>query len=390
MWSVNASVARVVISFTVVGILFYIGIVVAGASSYSCPFQTPASITLRYLRDSRMTQKLLVSLSLPNVISFIYATWVNTQKGLVVVFHSVWSMARYLWSQNVSLSSIMSGLQGTATRTGHQIIILLLQVDQGFGNVKQRLVRGIQRFRHAVLLPITIKDMHQGSHLAQNCPGLKLPVRNLVALQKQNAANAHCVCWVLWNITDPEAIESAICLAGTIHWFDGDSDHNPPFDLIISTFEACFDSTRQLYPGMRNRAYFSACAILQIHTCARSQSHEHASKYPIPAISSRSFQNIDPDLHNILYMLKLNFASGRPILEYPRVGTNTYTHLLWMSNLFVDLAHRGPNPILKSYQSYLSATVTNHQAMVANTLLMWYMLLGGHVEEETFWTIDKS
>jgi len=44
MWSVNASVARVVTSFTTLGVLFYIGIVVAGTSSYECPFQTPTSI----------------------------------------------------------------------------------------------------------------------------------------------------------------------------------------------------------------------------------------------------------------------------------------------------------------------------------------------------------
>ena len=45
MWSVNTSVARVVIPFTVLG-LFYIGTVVAGTSSYEYPFQTPASIAL--------------------------------------------------------------------------------------------------------------------------------------------------------------------------------------------------------------------------------------------------------------------------------------------------------------------------------------------------------
>jgi hypothetical protein len=49
MWSVNTSVARVIISFTVFGVLFYIGIVAAGTSSYECPFQTPASTGLRHL-----------------------------------------------------------------------------------------------------------------------------------------------------------------------------------------------------------------------------------------------------------------------------------------------------------------------------------------------------
>jgi hypothetical protein len=50
----------------------------------------------------------------------------------------------------------------------------------------------------------------------------------------------------------------------------------------------------------------------------------------------------------------------------------------------------GPNPTLKSYESYLSAAFTNHQPMIANTLLVWYILLGGHVEEETIWAVDKS
>jgi len=47
MWSINAPVACTLISFTGVGVVFYIGIVIAGMSSYACPFQTPASTALR-------------------------------------------------------------------------------------------------------------------------------------------------------------------------------------------------------------------------------------------------------------------------------------------------------------------------------------------------------
>lgn len=43
----NTSAVRVVISFVILGTLFYIGIVVVGTSSYERPFQTPASIALR-------------------------------------------------------------------------------------------------------------------------------------------------------------------------------------------------------------------------------------------------------------------------------------------------------------------------------------------------------
>jgi hypothetical protein len=276
-----------------------------------------------------------------------------------------------------------------ATKVGHQTIILLLRIDRVVGNTKQRLVQG---FRHAGLLPTTIQDVHTISHLYQNGPGLLVRVRNLEALRRQNMDNARCVSWVLRNITDPEAIDSDIRLAGTIRWFDGNSNHDPPFDLIVSAFEECFDATKQLYPGMRDRAYFSARAILQINMRARAQSHKLASKYPIPAVSSNSVQHIqhsDPDLYHIICMLECNLDHGKPTLNFPG-GTNTHTHSLWMSTLFVDLTHVGPNPILTSYESYLSMATDDHQATIANTLLMWYMFLGGHVEEETFWAVDKS
>ncbi|KAF9780421.1 hypothetical protein BJ322DRAFT_979338, partial [Thelephora terrestris] len=43
MASINTSVAAVLIGLTLLGVLFYTWIVFAGAYSYACPFQTPAS-----------------------------------------------------------------------------------------------------------------------------------------------------------------------------------------------------------------------------------------------------------------------------------------------------------------------------------------------------------
>ena len=49
VWSINTSVAYILIAITALGVLFYLGIVVAGTSSYACPFQTPASVALRHI-----------------------------------------------------------------------------------------------------------------------------------------------------------------------------------------------------------------------------------------------------------------------------------------------------------------------------------------------------
>src|SRR5882757_8317538 len=104
---------------------------------------------------------------------------------------------------------------------------------------------------------------------------------------------------------------------------------------------------------MGDRAYFSARAILQIGMRARARSHEHSAKYPIPAISSTSFQHTDPDLRHVIQMLERNSGAQGPTLDFPKGGTNTHAHLLWMSDLFVDLTHAGPTPTLRSCESYL-------------------------------------
>ena len=265
MWSVNTSVASVIISFAVLGALFCIGIVIAGTSSYECPFQTPASIALRHIRDSGTTQKLLANLSPPKIISLVCTTLKNTWKGLASASRCAYDIMRSPLSWDTSLS----GVYRTTREAGHRFIVLLLRIDRALGNAKQRLVQGIRGFSRAVLLPITLNGTSSQPSVSRNGLGLRVRVWNLEAIRKQNRDNARCVCWILRNITDPEAVDSAIRLAGTIRWFDGDSDYNPLFSFFVSTFETCFDSTKQLYPGMRNRAYFSAQTILQINTSAR-------------------------------------------------------------------------------------------------------------------------
>jgi hypothetical protein len=111
----------------------------------------------------------------------------------------------------------------------------------------------------------------------------------------------------------------------------------------------------------------------------------------LPSILFHQFPRIqsDPDLHHVIRMLERNQDYNKPTLDFPK-GTNTHAHSLWMSTLFVDLTRVGPNPILASYESYLSMATGDHRAAIANALLMWYMFLGGRAEEETIWAVDKS
>ena len=49
LWNANIAVASVVIGLTSLGALFYFSIVIAGAVSQSCPYQTPGPNILRYV-----------------------------------------------------------------------------------------------------------------------------------------------------------------------------------------------------------------------------------------------------------------------------------------------------------------------------------------------------
>lgn len=57
-WSLNTSVAGLVVALTALPVVFYLVIVVASSFSYRCPFQTPASLVLRAIRRNRSVRKL--------------------------------------------------------------------------------------------------------------------------------------------------------------------------------------------------------------------------------------------------------------------------------------------------------------------------------------------
>jgi len=79
MWSINTPVAHIVISFTLLGFIFYISIVIAGTFSHEGPFQTPALTTLRGLRDIAVLKKLSGRLSPLEIDQFTRDAWRNTQ-----------------------------------------------------------------------------------------------------------------------------------------------------------------------------------------------------------------------------------------------------------------------------------------------------------------------
>lgn len=78
MWAVNRTVASTIISATGFGILFYIAIVVAGAISYECPFQTPLSLVFRAFGTHR---------AFSHLRAFLYAS-INSVSSCLIALKS--------------------------------------------------------------------------------------------------------------------------------------------------------------------------------------------------------------------------------------------------------------------------------------------------------------
>jgi len=337
MWSINTSVACTLVSLTGLGVIFYIGIVIAGMSSYACPFQTPASITLR-----SSLKKIRHKVASP----IVHYKWVFSR------VHGMWR--------------------------------------QGFGPLRRQSLSTI---------PLEDVQIQQSEPLPtlDNAPQFEpwLKSKDLAIIRRTNVNDTRCVSWILRNITDPEALDAAIRLAGEIRWFDEGVNVNPPYDLIVSTFEACFDSTRTLYPGSRDRAYYSVRAMMWIHTLARRKSKEFASTFPLPDegyITPIS----DPDLEHLLHASPVAPYIDRYTEQLLMIDPgHTHPHSQWISNLLLhyswanrtNLEHMYiPDCVFGSHET--KTTIPLNASL--NRLLALCTFLGSPVEEEALKVQDKS
>jgi hypothetical protein len=357
MWSINTSVARTLIGFTGLGVVFYVAIVIAGMSSYACPFQTPVSTALHGSWKKARCE----------IVSFISGTrrmWNRrVRRGIispVVRFKRVFSRTRRMWSRTVR----------SLLRRQSPPMIPLEDV-----HVQQS---------ESVSTPDNAPQPESSSTLDRG-PQAEPWMRpmELDIVRRTNTSDARCVSWILRNITDPEALDAAIRLAGVIRWFDDGTNVDLPYGLIVATFEACFDSTRTLYPGSRDRAYYSARAITWIHALARCKSEEFARTFRQPNGDYKT-PVPDPDLEQLL-------QTNAIFRIYPGL---TLPHSEWISNVFLHFSWAARTGydywVLQIIPEVSKIKITIPSSVAPNRLLMWCMILGSHVEEEALKVQDKS
>jgi len=358
MWTINTPVACTLISITGLGVVFYIGIVIAGMSSYACPFQTPASVALR-------------------------GPWKKVRPEIVpyiVHFKRVLSWTHRTWKQKVQ-----PGLDS-----------LIVHSERALSRIRRMWKWRVRPLLRRPPLPtmVSFGDVQMDLPIQESEPWLR--PQDLAIIRRTNTDDALCVSWILRSITDPEAIDAALPLAGEIRWFDDGVNVNPPYDMIVSTFEACFDSTRRLYPGSRDRAYYSGRAILWIHTLAMCKSEDFALTFPLPD-ADYTTPVPDPDLEHLLRVNSEDSDLGEHIASILSTKPGwTPSHSQWISNLLLHFSctnlielHGGTIlDEIPNIEHDNKTTISLNTAL--NLVLVWCAFFGSPVEEEALMVQDKS
>jgi len=220
----------------------------------------------------------------------------------------------------------------------------------------------------------------------------------LVSLQRNNANDARCVSWILKNITDPEALDTAVRLAGTVRWFEDRIDTEVPYDFIVSTFHECFGSDGEVRPGLWDRAYNSGRAMLWINILAMCKSAEFARRFPLQTIKYTS-PDFDDDLSGLLEVCKASSVCCRLVhLLVIRSGF-TPMHIRWVSNTLLHLSwvHQATSGTLDNSDMIVlfihqpqPTTIPLDTVTILNRLLTWCNLLDSAVKEEVLKVHDKS
>jgi len=226
-----------------------------------------------------------------------------------------------------------------------------------------------------------------------------LEPKDLAIIRRTNASDAGCASWILGNITDPEARDAAMPLAGEIQWFDDGIDVDPPYDQIVSTFKACFDPSRKLYPGSRDRAYYSGRAMVWISVLAMCKSREFARRFPLPDVEYKT-PVPDPDLEHLLQVNSgtLGFVDHVERLLIVNPG-HTNQHLHWISNLLLHYCYSWADLIeLDDWHDVEGRYILDHVHETGTTiplnaslnrLLVWHSFLGSPAEKEALKIKDK-
>lgn len=328
LWTINHAVAIVNIAFTSAGALVYLILVLFASFSYACPYQTPFSIAIHQLLD------------------------LDGENAKHVPRLKAWVQSR---SQTISRRS-------------------------------ERI--RVRKYRKP---PDAVSDMEMANiHTRPNSPSRDQSIPDPIfegrdAELQDNSMNASCICWIIDNSTDPDAIRSAMRLIPEVNW---NCVKMLSAQSIKGAFSSWSSADESMIPGTGERSRFSFKAALHLkyqtlpHT-ARNDITKHLAGI---ATYKDPFQcpPEDGELQNMLDMVQTGLQSGTIAGwlndNYTSCSPSQFS---WMCHLFLYEVWAGYDDrsidsalVYTFIQTRLSTLPPSSEVEVVNCVLMLAVFQG--------------
>jgi len=184
LWGINTTVSCVLIGFTSFGAVFYIFIVTAGAASESCPYQTPGSQAIRYLRPQvhRIVHSAAVTTASAFKNTFRKSKTARTIAVNVRCYHPWWSRETI----KPFLKDMLLEVPGALATDAYNLWAAII-----------RLPLGVYRFSSTIVVPLVsvARKAYNSSRGVPTTPEQRSP-------QQATILDLRCISWMLQTSLD--------------------------------------------------------------------------------------------------------------------------------------------------------------------------------------------
>jgi Family of unknown function (DUF6535) len=364
IWTLQHTVASVIMATTAFGFIFYFFTVVSSLKSPDCPFQTPVSTMLQHTASTLAIVRQVIRQKWKehprswedflNVLRKCSRCVLRTARDLIAKL--TWPCLAYL--SRISMPSILR--QGRPSATDSEAAIGLEQLGTARGHP----------------LPPDMWDLSL--------------VLSDAELAHVDLVPSRAVRWVIETSTDTDVIAAAAGMVSEVEW---PANNNVPWmlmDRLKSGFYACFDPHRKILPLAQGGAV--ACLKAMSRLCVKQ---DLVNLFYIFANGDIRFKHDFQEWHMVqddpAFLVVYSAANQLPDdLDITRLPLS---ELMWMAHMFIHRLHTGRHdPEFDAVVVKFIGTCIDSEPpalLAADCVLLSGMLLGLPIDRQHLMRLDK-
>ena len=326
IWTLQHTVASVIVATTAFGIIFYFFTIVSSLKSPDCPFQTPVSTVLQHILQYMALFRMVVRQKWkgrPKTWGGFLHSLRETSRRVVYIGRGMITrlFMHFISYHSRLLSALRHNVRSTTNNPDTAGIADTAGVVDTLGIVEHFLLD--TSGEHTALV----------SYEKLDASFLDPPVE----IAQSRAIQSSAVRWIIETSTDMDNIAAAAGMVPEIEWpaAEGVTDM---LDRLRSHFNACFDPTNNILPLAQARAV--AC-LKAIHHCSVVQSR---------GIPFTCYPDGNINFNDLLHFVKIvpdqPYLVVHCVVEHPvelNMKSLPLSDRMWMAHMFMYRLHGGDN-----------------------------------------------